>query len=86
MMPTDSKELGAFAKEKLKPAETTHFQVIYTLHEMGTQMWREGQPTRDSEAAGKAARTLMARHDVKEVFICTIHAAYEKETTVKQVI
>lgn len=67
-------------------AETVHFQVVYTQHETGAQMFREGVPTLDRKACEDTVTILMARHDVKEAFICTVHAAYTKETSVKQVI
>jgi uncharacterized protein YegL len=49
-------------------------------------MWRDGEPTPDLSTAEAEARKVMENYNVKEVFVCTVHAAYAKETTVKQVI
>lgn len=77
---------GQHTEQPLAPAETTHFQVVYALHDSGNQLFREGVPTLDRAACEAVASAMMQRHDVHTVFICTVHAAYQKETTVKKVI
>lgn len=67
-------------------AETTHSQIIFTLHDVEGQMYRHGTPTLDQHAIDLAMKSLTDRHDVKEIFICTVHAAYVAETTFKKVI
>lgn len=69
-----------------EPAETTHFQIIFTLHDVAGQMYRHGTPTQDNLTVDSALTELRARYDVKEIFVCTVHAAYVSETSFTQVI
>lgn len=69
-----------------KTAEQDTLQIVYTKYEDGDLMHREGIPTKDAKMAADVAVNLLRRHDVREVFLCTVHSAFSKEVTVKKVI
>lgn len=66
--------------------EATQFQIIYSTYSDQQQMTRHRLPFTDIQACSTEAQAIAKRYDVKEVFICTVHAAFTKETTIKQVI
>lgn len=69
-----------------EPAEKTHYQLLYVRHGETAHFYREGLPTTDLDVCNEKALDLMGGNDVKEAFVCTVHAAYTKETTVKKVL
>lgn len=68
------------------PSEVTKLQIIFITYDKPDVMQRSGIPNDDVTACATAAEKLMQRHDVREVFIANVHAAYVKETNIKKVI
>ena len=68
--------------------ETNYFQIVYNVYsaEPKDTMHRHGGATLNRDAAMAEAVSLARRHDVQEVFVVTVHAAYSKEVNIKKVI
>lgn len=66
--------------------ETVLYQIIYSTYAEPNVMVRHGDPSTDLAACEAFAIKLMSAYDAKEAFVCTVHAAYAKETNVKKVI
>ncbi len=67
--------------------ETTHYQTLVNHHgENGNVLIRIGGPTTDADAAVNQGIREMEKHNVKECFVVTVHAAFSKEVNIKKVI
>lgn len=64
--------------------DRSHYQIITRDYDDG--MARTGTPTTSYPEAERAALETLAKRDIKEVFICTIHAAFGKEVNVKKLL
>ncbi len=74
------------SSEAQEAPETSTYQIVFTKYDDGDAMHREGVPSKDPVALTDVAIELLRRHDVREVFLVTVHSSFGKEIILKRLI